>query len=165
MLACISAMAAENPFELNTNVKTIEQDQDVLLGELKEVALKQEATEEEERIKKVKEDQKRIEEERTKLEEQEKLALAKLDAEKKKREEAELAELKFEEERLERELVEQAAKNALAEKEVAVKAAKEQEAAAKKDALDVNIEREGQEAAEKSEEEYINAVAEMDKED
>ena len=164
-MACISAMAVENPFELNANVKKIEQDQDVLLGELKEVALKQEATAEEERIKKVKEDQERIEEERAKLEEQEKLALAKLDAQKKKREEEELAELKFKEERLEREFVEQEAKNALAEKEAAVKAAKEQEAAAKKDALDVNIEREGQEAAEKSEEEYINAVAEMDKED
>ncbi len=65
-MACINATAAENPFELNTNLKKIEQDQDVLLGELNEVALKQEATAEEERIKKVKEDQKRIEQERAK---------------------------------------------------------------------------------------------------
>ena len=158
-------MAVENPFELNVNVKKIEQDQNALLGELKEVALKQEGTVEEKRIKKVKEDQQRIEQERAKLEEQEKLVLVKLDAEKKKRKESELAELKFEEERLAREVAEQEAKNTLNEKAAAVKAAKEQEAVAKKDALDANIEGKGEESAEKAEEEYSNAILEMDKED
>jgi len=45
-LAFVSVNAAGNPFEVNQNIKKIEQEQDVLLGELKEVAVKQEAAEE-----------------------------------------------------------------------------------------------------------------------
>ena len=155
-----------------------------------EAPVEDNVTAEEDRLKKVQEDQARIEDERAKEEalqeekaklEAEKLALEKLAAEqlaqeelekKKREEEAELAKLKVEKEQLEKEFAaEEAAKKEASDVKAANEKTKEEKVAvtqapaaeaATADMKDVNLTREAETAAIQAEEEYKNAISAVD---
>ena len=192
VLVFVSANASDNPFDLSVNLKKIDQDQDALLSELRDVAGAKEEREEkaedvkvdtgpnvseeeaipvdeavviqpkvieEERIKKIKEEQakieaRRVQEEQAKVE-QERLAAEKLEVEKyeaqriakNKLEEEKLAQLKAEKAKLEEQL------------------SREKEEAAKSVMTDINITREGIEATKEADKTYKEAVAQVDKEE
>ena len=192
ILVFMGANASDNPFDLSTNLKKIDQDQDALLSELRDVAGAKEEREEkaeeikvdtspnaseeeaipvdeavviqpkvmeEERIKKIKEEQAKIEAQRVQEEqakvEQERLAAEKLEVEKyeaqriakQKLEEEKLAQLKAEKAKLEEQL------------------SREKEEAAKSVMMDINITREGIEATKEADKTYKEAVVQVDKEE
>lgn len=186
----VAANASGNPFDLNVNLKKIDQDKNDLLSQLKDItAAKEErrkeskeedikqgadtpisareegeieaddavvvqpSTKEEERIKKIKEEQLKIEAQRVQKEKEEKERIA---AE--KREAQRVAKEKLEAEKT----AQLEAEKAKLESE---KLSKEKHAATKGAIADVNTVREEIEAAKKADKAYREAVIEVDRED
>ncbi|MEA3434075.1 MAG: hypothetical protein U9R13_05790 [Campylobacterota bacterium] len=192
VLLFVGANASDNPFDLNANLKKIDQDQDALLSELRDVARAKEAKAgkvedvkvdtspnvskeetipvdeavviqakvmEEERIKKIKEEQAKIEAQRVQEEQakvdQERLAAEKLEVE------------KYEAQRVAKNKL-KAEKSAQLEAEKAKleseKLSQEKKEASKNLIVDINTTREEIEATKVADKAYKEAVAKVDKE-
>lgn len=166
VLVFVGVNASDNPFDLSVNLKKIDQDQDAILSELKDMAEakeeRAERTEENiEKVEKIKVDntvpaeakvteEERIKEERLQQEYAEirRVRLEKGKAEKAKLEAEKLAQLEAEK-----------------AKSKSEKFSKEkQEATKKSDIADINITREGIEAARESDKTYKRAIIQVDKE-